>query len=71
MKAFCILCRDVDAVVCLDLDGSEQFRCQSCEGEFTRDDVDAAIEGAKKWVKLLAWCDAYPQEEEEGEAKRQ
>lgn len=70
MKAFCILCRDVDAVVCVDMDGTEQFRCQSCEGEFTREDVEAAIDGARKWKKLLAWCDQYPAEDETEETPK-
>jgi hypothetical protein len=60
MKAFCIVCRDADAVVCMDLDGTDVFRCLSCEEEFSRDDVQKVVDGAKVWAKLLAWADQYP-----------
>jgi len=42
------------------MDGTEQFRCLSCNEEFTREDVQTAIDGMKDWEKLLAWLDAYP-----------
>lgn len=61
MKAFCICCRDEDAVVSLYLDGAgETFKCTSCEEEFTREDVDAFVAGAARWAKLLKWVDAMP-----------
>lgn len=60
MKAFCICCRDADAVVSVDMDGTEQFRCTGCNEEFTREDIQAAIDGMKDWAKLLAWLDKYP-----------
>lgn len=33
------------------------FRCGSCEQEFTRTEVDAALAA---WARVLAWCDLAP-----------
>lgn len=70
MKAMCIKCMNPDALVSMDLDGTCQFRCGECEEEFGCDEVREALEAMQKgWAKLLAWADAYPQEEEAAEAK--
>lgn len=61
-KAFCICCRNAEAVVSVDMDGTEVFRCIECSEEFNREDVQAVIDGAAQWVKLLKWLDAYPKD---------
>lgn len=64
MRAICIECWDKDAVVCLDMDGSGQFRCGGCDAEFTCEEVRDKLEAMKAgWSKLLAWAESYPAEE--------
>ncbi len=63
MKAICIKCWNADALVCMDLDGSREFKCQECEERFSCEEVTACLEGLKKgWAKLLKWAEAYPTE---------
>lgn len=62
----CPMCGDVDAAIqiqlwCLDAEG-EQFRCNGCETEFGREQIEAII---KRWTKILTWLDAVPDMEGE------
>lgn len=57
----CVKCFEF-AGVCLDLDGTDIFRCQKCEEEFTRDDVQQVIDATGPWVKMLTWLETYPTE---------
>lgn len=65
MKAICIKCWDKDAVVMMDLDGSKQFHCGSCDEDFTCQEVKDTLDAMKQgWSKLITWAESYPQEEE-------
>lgn len=58
----CIKCGENS--VALDLDGSENFRCTSCDEEFLREDVEQYIAGCRAWAKMLKWLDSYPTDAE-------
>lgn len=69
MRAICVECWNPDALVMLDMDGSGNFRCDTCEAEFTCEDVRAKLEAMQAgWSKLLTWAESYPAEREEAAA---
>lgn len=69
MKAICIKCWNPDAVVCMDLDGSQDFRCLECDEVFGCGDVRDALDAMQKgWAKLIGWAESYPAEEADEKA---
>lgn len=60
----CPCCGEAEATILLNLADTADFRCQECEAEFTREDVDRLI---RKWGRLLLWIDAMPALDQDGE----
>jgi hypothetical protein len=52
--AVCIKCGDADAIVRVNLADVTEFRCDSCEAEYTADDVREFLHG---WTRVLAWLE--------------
>jgi|GEM_PF-7105507 len=64
MNAICIKCWDASALVCMDLDGSREFRCTGCEETFTCEEVRQTLDAMKRgWERLIGWAESYPVEE--------
>ncbi len=63
---YCPLCREVDAVS-LRLDGESpdgEFCCNACGEGFEIAEVQAIIDAAAKWSKVLKWVATMPTDAE-------
>jgi hypothetical protein len=65
MQLYCPKCCEPAANIDLRLHNPGTLWCQECEAEFTTDDVRDLIDGARKWLKVVAWIDRMPADEEE------
>jgi uncharacterized protein (DUF983 family) len=55
----CPKCGEPEAAVNLYLGEGNLFFCQSCEQEFSTDDLHDIV---RKWTKVLRWVDAMPRQ---------
>jgi hypothetical protein len=60
----CIKCLDPEAVVRLDLGAGNvnSFTCTGCDEEFTGAEIQAILNAAGAWHRVLTWANDYPRD---------